>query len=90
MNGEMPSVLWIHESNPKYFHRIDTKIGNFMACSLSDWATDWTSEGITFRLPAVLIWCSLLPKPIGCEDTPVNYSVFIRDKLVETDLTTHL
>jgi hypothetical protein len=60
----MPSVLWVPESNPKYTHRIDMQIGQFIAWSLSDWATDWTSEGgITFQLPAVLIQCSLLPKP---------------------------
>jgi hypothetical protein len=45
MSGETPSGLWIHESNPKYTYRIEMKIGKFIAWSLSDWATDWTSEG---------------------------------------------
>ena len=44
MSGEKTSVLWIRESNPKYTHRIDMNIGHFVAWSLSDWATDWTSE----------------------------------------------
>jgi len=30
MSGETPSVLWIHESNPKYIHRIGIKIGQFI------------------------------------------------------------
>ena len=49
--------------NPQNTHRIDMKIGHFIAWSLSDQSIDWGSEGITFRLLAVLIQCSLLPKP---------------------------
>jgi len=30
-NGETPSGLWIHESIPKYTHRIEMKIGQFIA-----------------------------------------------------------
>jgi hypothetical protein len=45
MSGETPSVLWIHEIIPKYTHRIGMKIGQFIAWSLSGWATDWTREG---------------------------------------------
>jgi len=60
---QTPSVLWTHEMNPKYTHRIDMKIGHFIACSLSDWATEWTSKGIRFLRPAVLTRCYLQPKP---------------------------
>jgi hypothetical protein len=65
MSGETPSILivWTHESILKYTRRIEMKIGQFIAWSLRDWATDWTSEGITFPISAVLIKCSLLPKP---------------------------
>jgi hypothetical protein len=44
-SGETPSVLRVHESIPKYIHRIEIKIGRFIAWSVSDWATDWSSEG---------------------------------------------
>ena len=31
MSGETPSVLRIHESNPKYTHKIEIKIEKFLA-----------------------------------------------------------
>jgi hypothetical protein len=45
MSGEAPSVLWIHESTPKYTHRIEMNIGQFIAWLPCDYATDCTNEG---------------------------------------------
>jgi hypothetical protein len=36
MSGEMPSVLWLHESIPKYTKRIEINIGKFLAWLPSD------------------------------------------------------
>ena len=48
------------------------------------------ARGITFRLPAVLIYYSLLAKVNWFWGQPVTYSMFIRDKGVGINLTTHL
>jgi len=55
--------LWINECNPQYTHRIDMKIGHFVAWSLSDWANGWTREGNHVSTSCCVNTFSLPPKP---------------------------